>query len=164
MKKLVIISFAILSISFSHAQDQVTTFILVRHAEKTADGSDDPALSVPGLARALRLVEILQNASVDAIYSTTFKRTRNTVTPLASARKMDIKSYDAFKADPIDAMLKDHAGGTVVICGHSNNIPWIANLLAGKEVIQNYDDSDYENLLIVDVISKGRSKITRLRF
>ncbi len=53
-------------------------------------------------------------------------------------------------------MLKKHEGGTVVISGHSNNIPWIANLLLGREEFKDYDDADYGNVLIVSVVEKGK--------
>jgi hypothetical protein len=39
--------------------------------------------------------------------------------------------------------------GTVVICGHSNTIPALANILIGKEQYKTFDDSDYGNLLII---------------
>jgi phosphohistidine phosphatase SixA len=111
--------------AFESSAQQLTTFILVRHAEK-ADGSDDPELSEAGKARAQRLAEVLSKTSIQAIYSTSYKRTRDTVSPLAKAKGLEVIAYEAKKADPIEKILKDHVGGTVVISGHSNTTPWTA--------------------------------------
>jgi broad specificity phosphatase PhoE len=140
----------------AHAQDkQVTTFILVRHAEKVADGSKDPELSEVGKARALRLANMLKKQSIAAIYSTNYKRTMNTVKPLAEQLGQTILQYEPFKDDEIVKMASEHKGKTVLIVGHSNNIPWIANTLLGKKEFGDYDESYYENVLIVNVIEKG---------
>jgi 2,3-bisphosphoglycerate-dependent phosphoglycerate mutase len=139
---------------------QVTTFILVRHAEKVSDGSKDPELTEAGKARALALTKFFKEVKIDAIYSTGFKRTQNTVTPLAMSKNLPISSYEAMKGDEIDQMLKKFPGGTIVISGHSNTTPWVANYLLGKEEFKDFDDNDYDNMLIVDVIDKGRAKAT----
>src|SRR3954466_13054739 len=95
-----------------------TTFILVRHAEKEV-GSTDPSLSPAGQQRALALTRILEQQKVDAIYSTNFNRTKDTVKPLADTKGITIQTYE--KEPDIDRLQK--TGGTVVICGHSNTIP-----------------------------------------
>jgi phosphohistidine phosphatase SixA len=110
-----------------------TTFILLRHAEKASDGTEDPDLKAEGAERAQRLAELLKYTQVDGIYTTNFKRTRQTVEPLADVKKLEVQPYEAFKADEIEKMLHKHGGGTIVICGHTNNIPWTANLLMGRE-------------------------------
>jgi 2,3-bisphosphoglycerate-dependent phosphoglycerate mutase len=144
------------TLSLVNAQT-TTTFILVRHAEKANDGSKDPDLTEAGNARANKLASMLKKSEVDAIYSTAYKRTRNTVAPLATFKGISVADYEAFKSEAIDAMLKKHQGGTVVIAGHSNNIPWIANYLTGKETYKDFADTEYENLLIVTVIEKGKN-------
>lgn len=157
--KILIRSLVILAVTLVqtvNAQDKkVTTFILVRHAEKVADGSKDPELSEAGKARAIRLADMLQRQEVAAIYSTNYKRTQNTVGPLAEKLGMKVQSYEPFKEEVIVAMLEQHKGKTVVIVGHSNNIPWIANLLLGNKQFGDYDESYYENMLVVNVVEKG---------
>ena len=137
------------------AQEQLTTFILVRHAEKADDGTKDPGLTDEGRIRATHLAEMLSKTSIQAIYSTSFKRTRNTVSPLAEAKGMEVLSYEPLKAHALDKMLADHAGGTVVISGHSNTIPWTANYLIGKDQLKDFADDDYKNFLVVTVMKKG---------
>lgn len=145
-------------VAFATLQAQeksITTFILVRHAEKVADGSKDPELNEQGKARAERLADMLYKQSVAAIYSTNYKRTRNTVDPLSKKLGIEVQSYEPFKEDVIVKMIEQHKGKTIVLVGHSNNIPWIANLLLGKKEFGDYDESYYENMLIVNVAEKG---------
>jgi 2,3-bisphosphoglycerate-dependent phosphoglycerate mutase len=143
----------------------VTTFILVRHAEKGSDGTDDPDLTPEGHERAGRLAALLKNTTVDAVYSTRYKRTKNTITPLAQQKNLGVQIYAAVKPDVIDAMMKTHAGGTVVIGGHSNTIPQIANLLTGKDEYKTFPDTDYGNILIVSVLEQGKeAKVTWINY
>ncbi len=155
MKKILFVFFLVSSV-VATAQP-ITTFILVRHAEKGDDGTQDPNLTEVGVKRAQALATLLKDTSVDAIYTTSYKRTRNTVASLAVAKGLELLGYEAFKTGEIDQVLKKYEGGTVVMAGHSNNIPWIANYLTGKETYQTYEDSDYDNLLIVTVVAKGKT-------
>jgi broad specificity phosphatase PhoE len=134
-----------------------TTFILVRHAEKEATGADpkDPNLTKDGEARALSLVKLLEKQNIDAIYSTNFNRTKNTVKPLADSKNLEVQIYD--KQPDIEKL--KIKGGTIVICGHSNTIPALANLLIGKEQFKQFDDADFGNILII----KDNS-VTHLRY
>ncbi|HEX8060297.1 MAG TPA: phosphoglycerate mutase family protein [Cyclobacteriaceae bacterium] len=143
---------AVLMFACASASAQ-TTFILVRHAEK--ETGNDPVLTTAGQQRALSLVKLLEQQKVDAIYSTNFNRTKSTVKPLADAKGINIQSYE--KEPDIEKLLK--AGGTVVICGHSNTIPALANKLLGKQQFTNYADDDYGNLLIINGAS-----VTHLRY
>jgi len=83
--KRILVFILFLVVSGVYAQ-QITTVILVRHAEKSSDGSKDPELTDAGNARAIALAKLLKEVKVDAIYSTGFKRTQNTVAPLAWQR------------------------------------------------------------------------------
>ena len=150
---------------FGFAQENITTFILIRHAEKGDDGTKDPDLTEAGKQRAIRLMEMLRDQSIGAIYSTAFKRTQNTVAPLANSKKLTVLAYEAFKPEVIDDILSKNKGGTVVICGHSNSIPWTINYLVGKEQYPDFEDKDYENLVVVSVIEKGKvTKVTWLNY
>jgi 2,3-bisphosphoglycerate-dependent phosphoglycerate mutase len=144
---------------------QLTTFILVRHAEKVMDGSKDPALTEEGNARARRLQLLLDKSSVDAVYTTPYKRTRATVEPLAMAKGVAVSEYEPQKESAIDEMLKQHEGKTILVSGHSNTIPEIANWLTGSKEYTDFDESDYGNLMIVSVLKKGSvTNVTWLRY
>ena len=151
----------------SLAQDTtLTTFILVRHAEKADDGTKDPDLSPEGVKRAEALTNLLQNAHIDVVYTTNYKRTRNTVSPVARHHGLEIQVYKPGDAAAIEKMLNDHPGQTILIGGHSNTIPGIANQLLGEKQFDDFNENDYGNVLIVSVASgtSTASKVTRLRY
>ena len=150
-----------------------TTIIFVRHAEKEVPGemtgSDDPALSAAGRARAAELARQLVDADVvagvDAIYSTPYKRTQETVAPLADALQLPINIYDANDRQTVlDDILKEHKGKIIVIVGHSNTLPeLIANLGASKKVPE-IDEDEYDNIYVVSIPWFGKTKTIRLRY
>ena len=55
--------------------DASMTFVIVRHAEKVADGSKDPPLTEAGRARAQALAQRLSSVPVIAVYTTPLQRT-----------------------------------------------------------------------------------------
>src|SRR3982750_35353 len=57
--------------------------VIVRHAEKAANGGNDPDLSSAGRARADTLARILKDSAITAIFTTEFKRTQETAAPTA---------------------------------------------------------------------------------
>lgn len=129
----------------------VTTFILVRHAEKGDDGTEDPALTREGEGRALRLAFMLRDTDIDAIYSTNFRRTKNTAQPLAELQGLEVLPYEPNKPEEILKIVEQHKGKTVLMVGHSNTIPWTANLLLGKKEYDDFKESEYGIMLIVSV-------------
>jgi len=157
--------FALISFISVSAQQKLTTFILLRHAEKVSDGSKNPNLTESGKKRAESLVSFFKNTAIQAIYSTPFIRARETVEPLAKAKSISISEYEAFKSEAIDKIFKDFEGGTILIRGHSNNIPWIANYLTGSEKFKTFDDDDYGNVLVVSVAEIGKiTSVTWLHY
>jgi phosphohistidine phosphatase SixA len=140
------------------AQDREVTIILVRHAEKADATSPDPELSDAGKERAQRLVKKIGKFRPGAFYSTDFKRTRDTVAPLAAKRKKEVKIYDARKPkELIDEIMKGKIK-RYVVAGHSNTVPGLANLIAKKEMFKNLDDSEYT---IIWLIRMKNGKVTK---
>src|SRR5947199_10426924 len=69
---------------FTTFRRPVTTIILIRHAEKIIDPNNpDVDLSPAGQARAQELARMFGDAGINAIYATQYKRTQETVKPLA---------------------------------------------------------------------------------
>lgn len=163
--KQVIISIALCfaMVSSLSAQPNLTTLILVRHAEKAAEGKD-PGLTTEGLARAVSLSRMLSDTKVTAIYSTKYARTETTVQSLANSKGLKIENYDPSKVTYLDDILSKHAGGTIVICGHSNTIPGAANYLLGNNELKNFEDYEYDNILIVTVSEKGKGKLLWMNY
>ncbi len=141
------------------------TFIVVRHAEKATDDPDDPSLSTAGQARASALAERLRAAPLIAAYATEFRRTRQTAQPTADAHGLPVTAYYARgPADEIAAQWKQaHAGGTVLVVGHSNTVPDLVAALCGCAT-QAMDDVEYDRLSLVRIGSDGRATLDVQRY
>lgn len=165
MKKLLVLVLMLgLAISPVLAQNDLTTFILVRHAEKSDDDPRDPSLSAEGEARAKKLAEVLADQSITAVYSTPFKRTKTTAEPVAAAKGLTVESYDFRSQTYLQEMLQKHRGGTILISGHSNTTPMVANTLIGKESFQTLDESEYGMIFIVTVSEVGKGTVTVVKY
>ena len=128
----------------------VTTFYLIRHAEK--DRSDpeaiDPELNQSGLGRAMHWAEILNEVNLGAIYTTDFERTSMTAAPASVKQDITVQYYDPDTLD-VNQLVQDNLGKNVLIVGHSNTTPALANKLIGKEKYGPMDDYDNGSLYIV---------------
>jgi broad specificity phosphatase PhoE len=146
-----------------------TTVIFVRHAEKAAMPADDPGLSEAGKQRAAELARQLSEADVvagiDAIYSTSYRRTEETAQPVATALGLPINSYDASNTETVmDQIVRQHKGKIVLVVGHSNTVPkLIGNMGASKKVPEIQED-EYDNIYIVTIPWFGKTKTIRLRY
>lgn len=164
MKKLLITPLLLLVVLLSYGQTP-TTFILVRHAEKADDGTRNPPLNEMGEERAANLADILGEQEIAALYSTPYKRTQETLQPLADNMKLEVQDYNPnSKGEWLAELYKTHEGKTVVISGHSNTIPNLANALLGSETFQQFDEKEYSNLIIVVGTKVGEGKLVRLSY
>jgi phosphohistidine phosphatase SixA len=161
--RLILVVCALCVVYGLRAQEKLTTIMLVRHAEKEVSADKDPELSSAGRQRASKLAEMLSKTHLDAIYSTHFKRTEQTVAPVAQQHQLSIINYQG-KPEEVDSMLSKHRGQTLLICGHSNTIPSFVNRLVGKEEYKTFDDADYGNFIVVTLSDANSSKATWLRY
>lgn len=171
MNKVKLLIFIISIILFACQQEPVaddmnelTTIILVRHAEKDNDGTKNPPLIEAGLIRAQALADMLRETKIQALYSTNYIRTTSTLAALAEQKQLTIKKYTAFDFDELKQLCDTHAGETIVISGHSNNIPWIVNMLTGEGSLSDFDEKDYDNLIIVSLSKSGKGKFIHLNY
>lgn len=125
------------------------TIILVRHAEKADATSPDPELSAEGKQRAERLFRLIGKYKPGAIYSTDFKRTRDTVEPIAAKRKKTVQTYDAKKPQELIDQIMQSKTKRFIVAGHSNSIPGLANFLVKKDLFKNLDESEYGTIWII---------------
>jgi len=155
MKNILWIVVCILCFGFAsmetYSQDKIV--VMVRHAEKV-DASADPELSAEGKERALRLVKKVGKYRPKEIYSTDFKRTRNTVQPLAAKRNVQIQTYDPRKPQELADKIMQSKNKRILVSGHSNTVPGLANRLGKKELFKNLDDAEYGAIWVVR-IKKG---------
>lgn len=125
-----------LTLAMALPASSATTIILVRHAEKAVMQGDMP-LSEAGAARAKELARVLADARVSAIYTTQYRRTKETVAPLAEALKLTPKEITAggkeYPASVVREVLANHEGETVVVAGHSNTTVDVLRELGMKD-------------------------------
>lgn len=129
-----------------------TTYILVRHAEKDLSDPDNknPDLTKEGISRANRLVKVLKDIHIDMVYSTDYKRTLQTATPIAKDRNIEIALYNPKKS--YDETFKQKTQGkTTVIVGHSNSTPTFVNKIIGQKKYKTIDEKDYNKLFIISL-------------
>lgn len=106
--------------------------VLVRHAEKSAEGGKDPSLSDRGKARAKVLASMLGSAGVTKILATPYKRTQETVTPLSEKVAVPVEAMPPEKMK--DAIKSAPDGAVIVIATHSNLIPALVKELADAKL------------------------------
>ena len=148
MKKyLFIIALFVLQISFG--QQNTSTYYFIRHAEKV-DNSQNPDLSEIGIQRANLWNKIFSEVGFDEIYSTDYKRTTQTATPTATAKKIQIKLYNP-KTIAIESFKKETLGKKVLIVGHSNTTPNFVNQIINKKIYADIEDTTFGNLYIVTI-------------
>ena len=165
MNKKIIFLLLCTLICFTSWSQELTTFILVRHAEKANDGTRNPPLNELGYQRAANLATLLQKQQVSALYSTPFTRTEETLQPLADQQKLQIQTYDPQAgAAWLEELKARHQGGTVLISGHSNTIPGLANALLGEERFAQFSESEYSNLIVIVAQEVGNAQLIRLSF
>jgi broad specificity phosphatase PhoE len=146
-----------------------TTVIFVRHAEKTAEPADDPLLSLAGERRATELARQLVDADVvagiDAVYATPYRRTVDTVKPVADALGLPITSYDAADTEKImEQIVRKHKGKIILVVGHGNTLPALIGNMGASKKVPVIDENEYDNIYIVSIPWFGKTKTIRLRY
>jgi phosphohistidine phosphatase SixA len=147
-----------------------TTVFVMRHAEKqTSNPQDpDPPLAPAGEARAAELTQFFGRAprgqGLDAIIVSEFRRTQDTVRPLANRLGVPVITMPAEDpAGTAERALSENRGGRVLIVGHSDTVPEIVRELSGIEV-GPMSEADYGILYMVVVPRFSRAAVTRLDF
>ena len=138
---------------------------LVRHAEKERDGTPDPGLTDAGRKRAEELARVLGSAGVTRLYASEFRRTRDTLGPLAEATELNVETIPAGAPDRLTAALRALGGGSVaVVAGHSNTVPALMRALGGDPGIDQLPEDAYDRLFLVTLPDRGRPKALELRY
>jgi broad specificity phosphatase PhoE len=140
---------------------------LVRHAERADAGmasakvaGADPELSDAGKARAVALAALLKDAKITAIFTTEYKRTRDTAQPLATAAGIAAAVVDSKDGAGLIGKVKASADNILVI-GHSNTLPEVIKALGVSEPVAIADDQ-FDNLFVV--IRGARPTLLRLHY
>lgn len=147
-------------------EDGSKTFYLVRHAEKDTLPKKNPILTDAGYERSYRLAQIFKKTRLDAMYSTLYNRTIHTVDSLGNAKGLKTNIYQPKDLKQMSIDLADSKElNKVVIAGHSNTTPALANVFMGDKIIETgFDESDYDNFLIVEILPDGQRKLHQLKY
>ncbi|HSI89212.1 MAG TPA: phosphoglycerate mutase family protein [Pyrinomonadaceae bacterium] len=164
MRKLLLTITLLITLFPLAATAQEKLIILVRHAEKAeleSEGNPDPELSAAGKQRAERFREVIGRYRPGAVYSTDYRRTRETAQPIAAKRKKQVQVYDPRQPkELIDRILASDIKRHVIV-GHSNTVPSLANLILGKEIFRNLEESEYSVIWLIR-LKNGRVTEARL--
>ncbi len=150
---------------FATFRRPVTTIILIRHAEKIIDPNNpDVDLGPAGQARAQELARMFGDAGISAVYATQYKRTQETVKPLADKLGLTVNIVDAKKTgDLLTQVRAQHSGQTIFIAGHNNTVPEIIAALGGPKY-PVIPDSEYDNLFVVTIYRTGQAKVVKMKY
>ncbi len=152
-----ILLFLLASVSVISAQPVV---FIVRHAEKATNDAKDPDLSGAGRKRAQILAGVLKNAAIAEIFTTEFKRTKETAAPVAKELRIAPTVVPAKEIGVLVSKLR-HLNGNALVVGHGNTIPDIIKAL-GLDIPVNIPETDYTEFLVV--ILAGKPELLRLHY
>lgn len=129
------------------------TLYLVRHAEKQADGGDDPGLTDAGKQRSQQLARWLADKDVTDIWSSDYRRSRATAEPLAALLGPELMLYDPKDLPALVRNLRENRHNALIV-GHSNTTPDLARLLCAC-FIRDMDDAEYDRLIVISVSAEA---------
>lgn len=133
--------------------------ILLRHAERQGVG-DDPHLNAAGKRRAKLLAAMLAGAGVSAIFTSTYRRTKETAAPLAAL----LGSTPSVLADDVAAAAAEvrDAGPCVVVVGHTDTVPELIAALGGPTVA--IADDEFDRLFVLSTTDADPPQLLSLRY
>jgi phosphohistidine phosphatase SixA len=145
-----------------------TVVVLVSPTPKDPGTIDDPPLSAEGEARAQRLVQMFGaaaggGAGLDAVYESEDRRAQQTAAPLAERLHRAPVVFKASEARAVAArMLREHAGGTVLVVASGAAGPQVIQELLGAE--RNSLAEDPNTVTMLSVPSFGRAHLMRIGY
>jgi broad specificity phosphatase PhoE len=170
----VLLTAVVLPVTRAAAADQV--IFLVRHAERAPSTpappgahppgagmmGEDPPLSAAGEQRAARLATMLAPANIKSIFTTEYRRTRQTAAPLAQKLGLTPVMAAARDPDPLVAQV-GKLKTNVLIVGHSNTLPDLMKKLGVTTEVKIGDD-DFDDLFVVVRPAAGEPTLIRLKY
>jgi len=141
---LALLAGAILTACVTTPPQSDAVYYLVRHAEKTKD-KNDPALTQAGAKRAQDLTTLLKGVPLTKIYSSDYRRTRDTAAPVAAAKSLEVVIYNPRDLEGLSKKLLAETGHILVV-GHSNTTPDLSQLLGGEAGKPIVEATEYDRL------------------
>ena len=148
---------------FLACAQNVTTVILVRHAERASASMSgaDSGLNSAGLKRARELARIVADAHIQAVYTSTALRTIQTAQPIA--QHLHLATIPVNDPAALAADIRAHPGRTVLVVHHSNTLPAILSAL-GAHPVPTITESQYDWLFIVTLRPPGEATLLSLHY
>lgn len=140
---------------------------LVRHAETVPppykENPPNPPLSETGRARAAQLAHLLAAEGISRVFSTEYRRTRETAKPLAKQFGLAVEPYDPGKLEDFALELRSRPGRHVIV-GHSNTTPQLVELLGGDPGEPIGVKREFDRLYILTLDGAGKVATMHLRY
>ena len=139
---------------------QVTTVVMLRHAERESFFDGDSPLSEVGKRRAQALAQLLAGFKPAVLYASDLQRTQQTLAPLAA--KVGLRPLLRPK-DGSEAMareiLRDHRGRTALVCWHHDLMKKVARALGVKGPVPYWSLDTYDRIWIVTIPAAGEARL-----
>src|SRR5258708_11902377 len=104
------------------------------------------------------------DAGINEIYATQYKRTQQTVKPLADKLGLPVNQINSKNtADLLAQIRAQHSGHVVFIAGHNNTVAEIIAALGGP-TFPPIPESEFDNLYVVTVYRTGKAKVMKLKY
>jgi len=133
--------------------------VLVRHAERAETGND-PGLTVVGKERAVLLARMLRHAGVTAIFTSTWRRTKETAAPLAEALHVTPQVLQDDPAAARSQLLS--SGDRILVVGHTDTVPALIAGFDGPSDVVIQDD-EFDRLFVLTV-GHGQPALLAMRY
>ena len=161
MKKIIVL-LLFFWIQVTLGQNTITQYYFIRHAEK-ADSSKNPDLSEKGLERAQEWKALFSDINFDAVYSTDFNRTIQTIQPIVAGNNQLLKIYNPKMID-VELFKKETQGKTILIVGHSNTVPNMVNQIIKENKYVDIAENQFGNLYIITLFeNQTQSQLLHLK-
>ena len=161
MKKIIVL-LLFFCIQVTLSQNTITQYYFIRHAEK-ADSSKNPDLSEKGLERAQEWKALFSEINFDAVYSTDFNRTLQTIQPIVAGNNQLLKIYNPKMID-VELFKKETQGKTILIVGHSNTVPNMVNQIIKENKYVDIAENQFGNLYIITLFeNQTQSQLLHLK-
>ncbi|NEU09063.1 histidine phosphatase family protein [Flavihumibacter sp. R14] len=157
--------FLLVSLSSASLPAKETVIYIVRHAEKdTSDPTNNnPDLNAEGKERAVALNGFLKKEKFAAVFSTPYKRTMQTASPVAQRNGVPVKSYKDSK-EVAELVKSEFANQKILIAGHSNTILEIVKAFGATPPFETLNDDDYDLIFMVRISKDGEVSLKTQRF
>jgi 2,3-bisphosphoglycerate-dependent phosphoglycerate mutase len=141
-----------------------TTIVVIRQAE----GDADLPLTAAGESRAMALSHLFGGARagrIDAIYVSPSLRSRMTALPLATRLNLaPIVTADGDTRGLARRVLREHAGGRILVVAHRDTVTAFAEALSGTAPLPAIDEQDFGTMYVVSVPRIGHPNLLRLSY